>query len=437
MKGYAHAYIVTCNAKFDVFEDGLLIENNGEIIYCGPYQEQLAQQCDTIIDYSKCWLMPGLVNVHTHNLMTLLRGIQDDSDLMTWLNHYIWPNEAKFTPKLTKAAVELALIEMLKSGTTTFNDMYNPHGVEIKHIYDSVKQSGMRCYFSPTLFSQPNETTIQTLTRTKAIIEEILAYNNDKFQVMVAPHAPYTCDKELLVGALKLAKDKALMLHIHTAETATETQIMLERCGQRTIAYLDELGYLEHPTVMAHCVELTDEEIARLAQSQARVAHNPISNLKLASGVAPIAKLLQHNVKVGIATDSVASNNNLDMFEEGRQAALLQKGHNKDAQLMTIEQTLKAMTIQGAEVLNMNHMIGSLEQGKRADFIVINPQNKAHLYPTQHVLSHLVYAVKGSDVQDVYIDGQCVVAKGVVQVFDEQFVLQQANEYYENIIDKH
>lgn len=432
MKGYAHAYIVTCNETFDCFEDGLLIEDQGEIVYCGHYQHHLAQQCQEIIDYTNCWVMPGLVNVHTHNLMTLLRGIQDDSDLMTWLNDYIWPSEAQFTPQITKMAVELALIEMLKSGTTTFNDMYNPHGVDIKSIYNSVKQSRMRCYFSPTLFSQPHETTQETLTRTKKIIEDILAYNDDKFQVMVAPHAAYTCDKDLLQGALKLAKDKQLMLHIHASETESEIQLMLDKIGKRTLAYLDDLGYLDHPTVMAHCVELTEDEIERLAQSEARVAHNPISNLKLASGVAPITKLLQRAIKVGIATDSVASNNNLDMFEEGRQAALLQKGVNKNAQLMTIEQTLKAMTIQGAEVLNMAHLIGSLEQGKRADFIVINPQNKAHLYPTKQVLSHLVYAVKGSDVQDVYIDGQCVVANNSVQVLNEQYILQQANTYYKN-----
>ena len=358
--------------------------------------------------------MPGLVNCHTHSAMTLLRGIRDDSNLHEWLEDYIWPAESQFTAEVTTKAVQFALAEMLLSGTTTFNDMYNPHGVDIKQVYQAVRQSGMRCYFSPTLFTSPAETAEETLIRTRAIIEEILSYDDKNFQVMVAPHSPYACDEDLLRGSVDLARELDLKLHIHVAETPNENKIILERYGKRPLAFLKGLGYLEQPAIFAHGVELNSSEIADLANSPVSIAHNPISNLKLASGVAPVTNLLAAGVTVGLATDSVASNNNLDMFEEGRTAALLQKMRVGDASQFTIEQALKALTIEGAKALGLEDKIGSLEVGKQADFIAIQPKGRIHLYPLENMLSHLVYAVKGSDVQDVYIAGKQVVRDGQV-----------------------
>ena len=198
------------------------------------------------------------------------------------------------------------------------------------------------------------------------------------------------------------------------AETQNENKIILERYGKRPLAFLKGLGYLEQPAIFAHGVELNPSEIADLATSPVSMAHNPISNLKLASGVAPVTNLLVAGVTVGLATDSVASNNNLDMFEEGRTAALLQKMWVGDASQFTIEQALKALTIEGAKALGLEDKIGSLEVGKQADFIAIQPKGRIHLYPLENMLSHLVYAVKGSDVQDVYIAGEQVVRDGQV-----------------------
>jgi len=329
--------------------------------------------------------------------MTGLRGIRDDSNLHEWLNDYIWPAEAGFTPDMTTRAVKEAMIEMLQSGTTTFNDMYNPNGVDIERIYQAVKTSKMRCYFSPTLFSSETETTDETISRTRFIIEKILEYKNPNFKVMVAPHSPYSCSKDLLEESLEMAKELDIPIHIHVAETKEESGIILKRYGKRPLAFLEELGYLDHPSVFAHGVELNEREIERLATSQVSIAHNPISNLKLASGIAPIIQLQKAGVAVGIATDSVASNNNLDMFEEGRTAALLQKMKSGDASQFPIEE-----------------QIGSLEVGKQADFLVIQPQGKIHLQPQENMLSHLVYAVKSSDVDDVYIAGEQVVKQGKV-----------------------
>ena len=418
MKAYTNVNLVTCDSAFHVYREGLLVVEDERIAYCGTYDEAWLEQCSELVDYEGAWIMPGMVNCHTHSAMTLLRGIRDDSNLHEWLEDYIWPAESQFTADLTTQAVQLALAEMLLSGTTTFNDMYNPQGVEIDRIYQAVRQSGMRCYFSPTLFSSAAETAEETLARTRAIIEKIRSYDDKDFQVMVAPHSPYACDEALLKGSLELARELDLKLHIHVAETQEENKIILERYGKRPLAFLKGLGYLERSGIFAHGVELNPSEIVDLAASPVSIAHNPISNLKLASGVAPVTDLLAAGVTVGLATDSVASNNNLDMFEEGRTAALLQKMRAGDATQFTIERALKALTIEGAKALGLDNKIGSLEAGKQADFIAIQPKGRLHLYPLENMLSHLVYAVKGSDVQDVYIAGQQVVRDGQVLTVD-------------------
>lgn len=418
MKVFQHVNIVTCDQDFHVYLDGILALENSQIVYVGQENQEILKQADQIIDYQGAWIMPGLVNCHTHSAMTGLRGIRDDSNLHEWLEDYIWPAEAEFTPEMTTKAVKEALTEMLQSGTTTFNDMYNPNGVEIEKIYEAVKASKMRCYFSPTLFSSDMETTDETIAKTRAVIGTIKGYQDPNFKVMVAPHSPYSCSRELLEASLNLAKEEDIPLHIHVAETKEESGIILKRYGKRPIAFLDKLGYLDHQAVFAHGVELNEAEITRLADSQVAIAHNPISNLKLASGIAPIIQLQKAGVPVGIATDSVASNNNLDMFEEGRTAALLQKMKSGDASQFPIETALKALTIEGAKVLGMEDEIGSLEVGKQADFLVIQPQGKIHLQPQENMLSHLVYAVKSSDVDDVYIAGEQVVRAGKVLTVD-------------------
>lgn len=414
MKVFQHVNIVTCDQDFHMYLDGILAVKGSQIVYVGEEKQKILEQAEKMIDYQGAWIMPGLVNCHTHSAMTGLRGIRDDSNLHEWLEDYIWPAEAEFTSEMTTKAVKQALTEMLQSGTTTFNDMYNPDGLSIEQVYSAVKSSKMRCYFSPTLFSSEVETTDETIARTRTIIEEIKSYQDPNFKVMVAPHSPYSCNRELLEASLDLAKEQDIPLHIHVAETKEETGIILKRYGKRPLAFLDELGYLDHQAVFAHGVELNEVEIARLANSQVAIAHNPISNLKLASGIAPIIQLQQAGVPVGIATDSVASNNNLDMFEEGRTAALLQKMKSGDASQFPIETALKALTIEGAKVLGMEDEIGSLEAGKQADFLVIQPQGKIHLQPQENMLSHLVYAVKSSDVDDVYIAGKQVVKDGQV-----------------------
>ena len=377
MKVFQHVNIVACDQDFHVYLDGILAVKESQIVYVGQENQEILKQADQIIDYQGAWIMPGLVNCHTHSAMTGLRGIRDDSNLHEWLEDYIWPAEAQFTPEITTKAVKEALTEMLQSGTTTFNDMYNPNGVDIAEIYEAVKASKMRCYFSPTLFSSDVETTAETIARTRSVIETIKVYQDPNFKVMVAPHSPYSCSRDLLEASLELAKEENIPLHIHVAETQEESGIILKRYGKRPLAFLDELGYLDHKAVFAHGVELNEAEITRLTDSQVAIAHNPISNLKLASGIAPVVQLQQAGVPVGIATDSVASNNNLDMFEEGRTAVLLQKMKSGDASQFPIETALKALTIEGAKVLGMEDELVVWKSANRLIFSSSNPKGKS------------------------------------------------------------
>lgn len=422
MKAFVHATIVTVDDNFNVIKDGMLLSENGQIHYVGPYDTGRLEGVTELVDYEGHWMLPGLINTHTHSAMALLRGIEDDANLYDWLEEHIWPAESEFTPNYTSLAVQVAILEMLQSGTTTFNDMYNPSGVDIKRVYEVVSQSKMRSFFSPTLFSSDDETSQETLARTKAILEEALSFEDPRFKVMVAPHAPYSCSRELLEGSLKLAQDLHLPLHIHVAETPEETALILERTGKRPIAYMKELGYLDHPSVFAHGLDLDESEIAELAQSQTAIAHNPISNLKLASGVAPVTSLIEAGVRVGMATDSTASNNNLDLFEETRTAAILQKARLRDARDFPVEMAIRAMTIESAKTLGLDQEIGSLEIGKATDFILIDPRKKIHLYPLENMLSHLVYSIKGSDVSHVYIGGEQVVKDGQVLTLDQEAI---------------
>ena len=428
MKAFVHASMVAVDKDFNLYEDGMMLVDGDKIQYVGPYDASRLDQVEQVLDYRGCWILPGLINTHTHSAMALLRGIEDDSNLYEWLENYIWPAEADFSPEDTTLAVKVALVEMLQSGTTTFNDMYNPSGVDIEKVHEVVAASKMRAFFSPTLFSSERETSQETLDRTRGILEQALSFEDPKFKVMVAPHAPYSCSRELLEGALEVAKELDLPLHIHVAETPEETALIIERTGKRPIAYMQELGYLDHPAVFAHGLDLDDEEIQFLAASKAGVAHNPISNLKLASGVARVTDLIEAGVTVGMATDSTASNNNLDLFEETRTAALLQKARLRDARDFPIEMALRSMTIESAKLLGLDDQIGSLEVGKQADFLVIDPRNKIHLYPLENMLSHLVYALKGSDVTDVYIGGERVVEAGKVLSLDQDVLFKELAE---------
>ncbi|MBE5105153.1 bifunctional S-methyl-5'-thioadenosine deaminase/S-adenosylhomocysteine deaminase [Bacillus thuringiensis] len=425
---YVNATIITMDEQNEVIENGYIIVENDQIIDVNSGEFANDFEVDEVIDMKGKWVLPGLVNTHTHVVMSLLRGIGDDMLLQPWLETRIWPLESQFTPELAVASTELGLLEMVKSGTTTFSDMFNPIGVDQDAIMETVSNSGMRAAVSRTLFS------FGTKEDEKKAIEEAEKYvkryykESGMLTTMVAPHSPYTCSTELLEECARIAVENQTMVHIHLSETEREVRDIEAQYGKRPVEYAASCGLFKRPTVIAHGVVLNDNERVFLAEHDVRVAHNPNSNLKLGSGIANVKAMLEAGIKVGIATDSVASNNNLDMFEEMRIATLLQKGIHQDATAVPVETTLSLATKGAAEVIGMKQT-GSIEVGKCADFITIDPSNKPHLQPADEVLSHLVYAASGKDISDVIINGKHVVWNGECKTLDEERIIFEASRY--------
>ncbi|PGU01413.1 5-methylthioadenosine deaminase [Bacillus cereus] len=425
---YVNATIVTMNEQNEVIENGYIIVENDQIIDVNSGEFANDFEVDEVIDMKGKWVLPGLVNTHTHVVMSLLRGIGDDMLLQPWLETRIWPLESQFTPELAVASTELGLLEMVKSGTTSFSDMFNPIGVDQDAIMETVLNSGMRAAVSRTLFS------FGTKDDEKKAIEEAEKYvkryykESGMLTTMVAPHSPYTCSTELLEECARIAVENQTMVHIHLSETEREVRDIEAQYGKRPVEYAASCGLFKRPTVIAHGVVLNDDERTFLAEHDVRVAHNPNSNLKLGSGIANVKAMLEAGIKVGIATDSVASNNNLDMFEEMRIATLLQKGIHQDATALPVETALSLATKGAAEVIGMKQT-GSLEVGKCADFITIDPSKKPHLQPADEVLSHLVYAASGKDISDVIINGKRVVWNGECKTLDEERIIFEASRY--------
>ncbi|WP_445505658.1 amidohydrolase family protein [Niallia sp. 03091] len=410
-----------------IFKNGMMLVENQSITYIGSPCKEKMEEADEVVDLGGKWLLPGLVNAHSHIVMTLLRGIGDDMLLKPWLETKIWPLESQFTTEIATVSTELGILEMLKSGTTTFSDMFNPNGIDVDAVMQKIGETGIRGAFSYTIFSLGTEKEQQeNLKGAECFAKNYKTAADGRLTTMVAPHSPYACTTEALIESIRIAKENDLMMHMHVSETDYEIEDIQKRYGNRPVEYLRRLGIFDRPTVMAHGVVLNDEEREILKQYDVRVAHNPISNLKLGSGVADVVRLLDKGIKVGIATDGVASNNNFDMFKEMRTAALLQKGMYKDATKLPAETALSLATRVGAEAIGMG-FTGSLEKGKKADFITIYPYDKEHLQPISEAYSHLLYAANGRDVCDVYIDGKLIVKDRQCLTIDEEKVIAEVN----------
>lgn len=430
---YLNADFYTMDMDNHIFKNGMMIVDDQKISYIGPSSADLLSDADQVVDLRGKWVLPGLVNVHSHILMTILRGNGDDMLLKPWLETKIWPIEAKFTTEIASVSAQLGMLEMLKSGTTTFSDMFNPKGIDADAVMEVIGETGMRGAFSYSIFSFGTEQEQKAnLTGAERFSKTYKTYANGRLTAMVAPHSPYACTPEAIAESARIAKENDLMVHIHVSETDFEVLDIEKRYGVRPVEFLRRLGLFDQPTVMAHGVVLNDEERSILKQYDVRVAHNPISNLKLGSGIADVVSLLDKGIKVGIATDGVASNNNFDMFEETRTAALLQKGVYKDATKFTAQTALSLATRVGAEAIGMGYT-GSLEAGKKADFLTIYPYDKAHLQPLSEAYSHLLYAASGRDVCDVYIDGKLIVKDGNCLTIDEEKVMAEVNRLHADL----
>lgn len=370
---------------------------------------------DTIIDGKNRLAAPGFVNTHTHAAMVLLRSYADDMHLMDWLQNKIWPIEAKLGAKDMYWGSMLAIAEMLRSGTTTFADMY----FFMEETAKAVDETGIRAVLARGLAGDDDSDDVKINENTQ-LFKSWHNKADGRITVMFGPHAPYTCSK----GFLERISDKAMSLgagiHIHLSETKGEVETCLEKTGKTPIAYMDEIGLFENPTIAAHCVFATAEEIILMKEKNVSVAHNPQSNLKLASGIAPIDKMLEQDVVIGLGTDGASSNNNLDMYEEMRLASMLHKGITNDPLVINAKQALDMATINGAKALKLTG-VGSLEPGYKAD-IVLYDIDKLHWYPKFNLCNNFVYAGNSADVDTVIVNGKVLLEKGKLLTIDEERV---------------
>jgi 5-methylthioadenosine/S-adenosylhomocysteine deaminase len=368
-------------------------------------------------------VMPGLINTHTHAPMVLYRGLADDLALMDWLQKYIFPAEAKtVTPAFVRAGTRLAALEMIRSGTTTYVDMYY-FEEEIARV---TKAAGLRGVLGQTIIQFPvadAKTPEEGLARTERFIREFA--NDDLIVPAVAPHAMYTLDAATLKSARQLADRDRVPVILHLAETEDEVRTAGEKHKATPVAYLDALGFFGPRTLGAHGVHLTATDIQILEKHKVGISHNPESNMKLASGIAPVPALRKAGIPVGLGTDGAASNNDLDMFEAMRQAALLHKLASKDPRTLPAGDVIGMATIEGARAVTLDRQIGSLEPGKRADLIVVG-MHSARQTPMYDPLSHLVYVTRGDDVRTTIVNGRVLMREKKVMTLDETAVLAEA-----------
>jgi len=412
-----NALVLTMDGDFRMIAEGAVAVRAGQIAAVGKSQ-QIVEQFPlwTRYDLQGRVLMPGLVNCHTHLPMSLFRGVADDKELMDWLNNYIFPVEAAcLNPEFVRIGTRLSLWEMLRGGTTTVVDMY----MFEKEVAEECDRVGIRGVLGQAMldFSTPEYATWEESV--EGAREFIQSYaGHARIVAALAPHAPYTVSPEHLQECQRLAGELNCPLVIHLCETQGEHQQILERYGRSPVAHLDHLGLLSPRLIAAHMVWPQQDEIPRLASSGIGVGHCPQSNAKLACGIAPVVEMLQAGVPVGLGTDGCASNNDLDLWQEMQTANFMQKLKYQSPTVMTARQTLEMVTIGGARAAHMDHLIGSLEVGKRADMIVVR-LDSAHQIPVYDPVSQLCYSTKSSDVTQVYIEGELVMGDGQVMTIDE------------------
>jgi 5-methylthioadenosine/S-adenosylhomocysteine deaminase len=421
-------YVVTMDAQRRVIENGAVAISGDHIVDVGSRaQIDKAYTARQRLDRPNAILTPGLINTHTHGAMSLFRGVADDMNLQDWLNKFIFPAEAKnVTKEFVEWGTRLACLEMALSGTTTYTDMYYFEDT----VAATTKEAGLRGMLGETIIGFPvadYKTPELALAGTEKFL---IAYANDPLIIpAVAPHAIYTNSDETLVAARKLANKYQKPLVIHVSETKTENDESLQKRHKTPTAALDALGVLNGWTVAAHGVWLNDADLAILKARGTGLAHNPSSNMKLASGVAPVVKILKLGIPMGLGTDGVAgSNNEANMMEEIDLAAKLQKVSTMNPQALPAEQAFAMATIIGAQALRMDKLIGSIEKGKRADIITIRA-DQPHAVPMYNVYSELAFALQGSDVTDVMVNGKEIVRDRQTKTLNAGQVLAKAAEY--------
>ncbi|SMF42544.1 amidohydrolase [Paenibacillus barengoltzii] len=408
--------------------DGYMLVEGDTISYIGEERPEGVEGAETL-DGKGLLFLPGLINTHGHAAMSLLRGYGDDMVLQTWLQEKMWPMEAKFTAADVYAGTALSVLEMLKGGTTTFLDMYD-HMDEVAKV---VEESGIRAVLMRGAIGlcSPEEQD-QKLKEAIAFAQNWHGKAEGRITTMMSPHAPYTCPPAFIEKFVQAAHDLDLPMHTHMSETRAEVEQNVNDYGVRPVEHLLKLGMFSRPTLLAHAVHLTDEEIDILAAHGVTISHNPGSNLKLASGVARVPELLKKGVVVSLGTDGPASNNNLDMLEEIRLAALIHKGVSGDPTAVPALEALKMGTEYGAKSVFLQNT-GKLAAGMKADIIALNTE-QAHFLPRTDYISHTVYSAGAKDVEHVWVNGKQVVKHGACLTLDEERIRYEAQAAFEGLL---
>ena len=420
---FKNIHIVTMDEQFpEIFFGDVLVE--GKIIT--KIGIDLPKVAHKVIEGKNRVLMPGLINTHTHVAMTLLRSYGDDTSLFDWLENMVWPMEDKMTKEDIKVGTQLGIAEMLLSGTTTFLDMY----AEMDQVALAVEETGIRGHLSKgMIFRDSQKVDHKNLKETEDLIKQFHNTADGRIEFLVGPHAIYTNSKEFLEAQLAIAKKYKVGVHIHVSETREEVETAIKNHGMSPVAYLESLGIFDAPPVIAaHCVHLIDGDLEILKKYDVSIAHNPQSNLKLASGIAPVKTYLDYGVNVGLGTDGASSNNNLDLLEELQYASLLQKGTLEDPTALKAYEALKMATVDGAKALGIEDKVGRIKEDYEADLIVFD-LNKPHFYPLQHSkLSNLAYSAQSSDIILTMVQGKILMENREFKTIDLEALYEQVTE---------
>jgi 5-methylthioadenosine/S-adenosylhomocysteine deaminase len=417
--------VITVNPDFEIIEDGVVGIKDGVIQFAEPRKKDILQyRADDAINANGGIVMPGLINAHTHLPMSLFRGLADDLPLAQWLNAYIFPAEQKhISPDTVRIGTLLSCAEMLMSGTTTCCDGYFYED----DVSAAFLETGLRGVLAQGVIDFPAPGVPDPLKNIETATAFVKKWKNRSplLKPSIFCHSPYTCSADTLKKSKQAADSLDVLFQIHVAETKQEVEQVRETYGKSLVQYLDGLGILNENTLISHAVWVNEKEIEIIAGKKAKVVHCPESNMKLASGIAPIPEMIQKGISVGLGTDGCASNNNLDLFAEMDSAAKLHKVFKGDPTVMDAKTVIKKATIKGANAIGLSDVVGSLEPGKQADIIIIDTR-KPHLTPMYHPESHVVYAVNGSDVSDVFVAGKMLMRNYVPVNLDINDIMRQA-----------
>ncbi len=419
--------LVPINGKEEVIKNTNIYIKDNTIFSIGEVKEEI--KVDRVIDGKNKIAMPGLINAHTHIGMSLLRNFADDLPLYDWLTKKIWPIEAKLIKDDIYWGSLLSMVEMIQGGTTAFCDMY----FFMEEVGRGIEESGIRGVLTRGLIE--DEQAKAKINETRELFNNWNGKGNGRIKVMVAPHAPYTCSPDFIKETINLAKELNTGIHIHLSETKKEVEDSIKLYGKSPIKHVYDLGLFDLHTIAAHCVHVDDDDIEIMKQKNVYPVNNPGSNLKLASGFAPVDKMLKRDISVALGTDGSSSNNNLNMFEEINLAAIINKAVNMDAISVPAISALEMATINGAKALAWDKEIGSIEVDKKADLILIDI-DKPHLYPQHNTISSLAYSVQASDVDTVIVDGRIIMENREIKTLDVEKIKFMAEKHAKELINR-